>query len=185
MAEEIGQKEENGKLQEHEARILVDVQNLKKYFPVRAGLLQRVVAWVKAVDDVSFHIYDGESFGLVGESGCGKTTVGRTILHLIPPTDGKVYFDGQEIFELGDSDLLELRGKEESRRANENMRGGYIIGSYSHQLIGTEISLIGSTHKPTQWLKMEPGNFIFQKRSYTVFQSHIRHQMGSYSSMAR
>ena len=109
MSEEMGQKEENGKQQDKEAKILVDVQNLKKYFPVRAGLLQRVAGWVKAVDDVSFHIYEGESFGLVGESGCGKTTVGRTLLHLIPPTDGKVYFDGQNIFELSDSDLMELR----------------------------------------------------------------------------
>ena len=109
MPEEMGQKEENGKPQDKEAKILVDVQNLKKYFPVRAGLLQRVVAWVKAVDDVSFHIYEGESFGLVGESGCGKTTVGRTLLHLIPPTDGKVYFDGHNIFELSESDLMDLR----------------------------------------------------------------------------
>jgi len=109
MSEEMGQKEKNGKPQDKEAKILVDVQNLKKYFPVRAGLLQRVAAWVKAVDDVSFHIYEGESFGLVGESGCGKTTVGRTLLHLIPPTDGKVYFDGHNIFELSDSDLMDLR----------------------------------------------------------------------------
>jgi oligopeptide/dipeptide ABC transporter ATP-binding protein len=109
MPEEMDQKEENGKPQDKEAKILVDVQNLKKYFPVRAGLLQRVVAWVKAVDDVSFHIYEGESFGLVGESGCGKTTVGRTLLHLIPPTDGKVYFDGHNIFELSESDLMDLR----------------------------------------------------------------------------
>ena len=70
-------------------RVLVNVKNLKKYFPVRAGLLQRVKAWVKAVDDVSFHIYEGETFGLVGESGCGKTTVGRTILRLIPATEGE------------------------------------------------------------------------------------------------
>jgi oligopeptide/dipeptide ABC transporter ATP-binding protein len=71
--------------------------------------MQRVSAWVKAVDDVSFHIYEGESFGLVGESGCGKTTVGRTLLHLIPPTDGKVYFDGRDIFQLSSSDLMDLR----------------------------------------------------------------------------
>ena len=88
-----------------ERRILVDVQNLKKYFPVRSGLLQRVTAWVKAVDDVSFHIYEGETFGLVGESGCGKTTVGRTILHLIPPTAGKVCIDGQDIFNLSGAEL--------------------------------------------------------------------------------
>ena len=109
MAEEIGQKEEDGNLPDQEAAILVEVKNLKKYFPVRAGLFQRVVAWVKAVDDVSFHIYEGESFGLVGESGCGKTTVGRTLLHLIPPTDGKVFFEGREIFNLSNSEILELR----------------------------------------------------------------------------
>jgi len=109
MAEEMSQIEEYSEPPNQEAKILVDVQNLKKYFPVRSGLLQRVVGWVKAVDDVSFHIYEGESFGLVGESGCGKTTVGRTLLHLIPPTGGKVYFDGQEIVELSDSDLMDLR----------------------------------------------------------------------------
>ena len=109
MAEELGQKEENGNPQDQEAKILLEVQHLKKYFPVRSGLLQRVVAWVKAVDDVSFHIYEGESFGLVGESGCGKTTVGRTLLHLISPTDGKVFFEGQDIFQLSDSDLMDLR----------------------------------------------------------------------------
>ena len=65
---------------------LVVVKNLVKYFPVRGGLLQRVVAQVQAVENVSFTIRDGETFGLVGESGCGKTTVGRTILRLIPAT---------------------------------------------------------------------------------------------------
>jgi peptide/nickel transport system ATP-binding protein/oligopeptide transport system ATP-binding protein len=76
---------------------------------VRAGLLQRVAAHVKAVDDISFHIYEGETFGLVGESGCGKTTVGRTILRLIPATSGTVHFDGQNIFEMGGGELKKLR----------------------------------------------------------------------------
>jgi oligopeptide/dipeptide ABC transporter ATP-binding protein len=66
--------------------MLMVVDDLKKYFPVRSGLLQRVSAWVKAVDGVSFTINEGETFGLVGESGCGKTTVGRTVLRLLPPT---------------------------------------------------------------------------------------------------
>jgi oligopeptide/dipeptide ABC transporter ATP-binding protein len=110
MAEEAISTGKNGDIiAEKEKKILVDVQNLKKYFPVRSGLLQRVTAWVKAVDDVSFHIYDGETFGLVGESGCGKTTVGRTILHLIPPTSGKVYVDGQDIFNLNGAELKRKR----------------------------------------------------------------------------
>jgi len=88
-------------------RILLEVHNLKKYFPVRRGVFRRVVGHVKAVDDVSFYIKEGETLGLVGESGCGKTTCGRTILRLIEPTGGEVIFyrDGDEI------DVAKLRGK--------------------------------------------------------------------------
>jgi oligopeptide/dipeptide ABC transporter ATP-binding protein len=90
-------------------RDLVKVQNLVKHFPVRAGILQRVVDWVQAVDGVSFTIRKGETLGLVGESGCGKTTVGRTILHLLEPTKGYVEFDGTNIFNLKKRDLKALR----------------------------------------------------------------------------
>jgi oligopeptide/dipeptide ABC transporter ATP-binding protein len=99
----------NGRGSHNHNRVLLEVQNLKKYFPVRSGLLQRVQALVKAVDDVSFHIYEGETFGLVGESGCGKTTVGRTILRLIPATAGQVIFDNRNIFDLNSSQLMKLR----------------------------------------------------------------------------
>lgn len=99
---------ENGRNQP-QRKVLVEVNNLVKYFPVRSGLLRRVKAWVKAVDNVSFFIYEGESFGLVGESGCGKTTVGRTILRLIPATSGEVLFDGQNIYDLNSSALKKLR----------------------------------------------------------------------------
>ena len=88
---------------------LVEVRNLVKYFPVRSGVMQRVAAWVQAVDDVSFFVRKGETLGLVGESGCGKTTVGRTILRLIEPTRGSATFEGREIFTLRGRELKALR----------------------------------------------------------------------------
>jgi peptide/nickel transport system ATP-binding protein/oligopeptide transport system ATP-binding protein len=91
------------------AKELLMVDNLKTYFPLRAGVLQRVVAWVKAVDGVSFFIREGETFGLVGESGCGKTTVGRTILRLQPATAGSVFFDGEDVFGKPANSLKSLR----------------------------------------------------------------------------
>ena len=77
--------------------ILVQVKDLKMHFPIRAGVLGRVVGAVKAVDGVTFDIIRGETLGLVGESGCGKTTAGRTILHLYRPTAGKVAFQGVDL----------------------------------------------------------------------------------------
>jgi peptide/nickel transport system ATP-binding protein/oligopeptide transport system ATP-binding protein len=90
-------------------RDLVRVKNLVKYFPVRGGVLQRVQAYVQAVDDVSFSIQAGETLGMVGESGCGKTTVGRTVLRLIPATSGSVEFEGQDVFKANDRELKQLR----------------------------------------------------------------------------
>ena len=86
-------------------RIVLEVQGLKKYFPIKRGLLQRTRAYVKAVDDVSFCIYEGETLGLVGESGCGKTTTSRAILQLDPPTAGSVKLEGCELTDLGDEEL--------------------------------------------------------------------------------
>jgi oligopeptide/dipeptide ABC transporter ATP-binding protein len=88
---------------------LVVVKDLVKYFPVRSGLLQRVVAWVQAVDGVSFTIRQGETLGMVGESGCGKTTVGRSMLRLIEPTSGSVYFDGTDVLSLKGKALKDMR----------------------------------------------------------------------------
>ena len=92
--------------------ILVRVENLKKHFPIRRGILfQRQVGAVQAVDDVSFDIRRGETMGLVGESGCGKSTTGRTMLLLYPPTAGRTLFRGQDIFKLKGRDLLAVRRK--------------------------------------------------------------------------
>ena len=88
---------------------LLDVKDLVKHYPVRKGLLRREVARVRAVDGVSFHVAPGETFGLVGESGCGKTTAGRAILRLVEPTSGTVTFEGQDVARLGSSALKSLR----------------------------------------------------------------------------
>lgn len=88
---------------------LIEVNHLVKYFPVRAGLLQRVRDYVRAVDDVSFFVREGETLGMVGESGCGKTTVGRTLLRLVEPTSGSVIFDNQDVFKLRSRELKSMR----------------------------------------------------------------------------
>jgi oligopeptide/dipeptide ABC transporter ATP-binding protein len=107
MAE--SKQEINGNGRQPDARKLLEVNNLIKYFPVRSGLLKRVQGWVQAVDDVSFFIREGETFGLVGESGCGKTTIGRTLLRLLPATAGEVIFDGRNVFDLRANELKKLR----------------------------------------------------------------------------
>lgn len=87
------------------------VENLVKHFPVRGGVLKRVVDWVQAVDDVSFTVRKGETLGLVGESGCGKTTVGRTMLRLLEPTSGQVKINGVNIYDLDRQGTKDMRRK--------------------------------------------------------------------------
>jgi peptide/nickel transport system ATP-binding protein len=91
--------------------VLLEVKNLKTYFPVTKGLLKRKVADIKAVDDVSFHIRRGETLGLVGESGCGKTTVARTILSIYEPTAGEIIFEGTDLAKLDKRERRSLRKK--------------------------------------------------------------------------
>ena len=90
-------------------RKLVEVRGLRMYFPITAGLLRRKVGDVKAVDNVTFDIYEGETLGLVGESGCGKSTCGRVILRLYDPTGGSIRIEGREIATAGQSELRTLR----------------------------------------------------------------------------
>ncbi len=88
---------------------LLTVKGLSKYFPVRGGVLSRAANWVRAVDDVSFELHKGETLALVGESGCGKTTVARSVLRLIEPTAGDVRFDNRDVMRLSRSELRMLR----------------------------------------------------------------------------
>lgn len=93
----------------HNEENILEVKNLKKYFPIKSGMMQRVVGNVKAVDGVTFNIKRGTTMGLVGESGCGKTTVGRTILRLTPMTDGQVLFNGKDVSKLPKEELRHIR----------------------------------------------------------------------------
>lgn len=90
---------------------LVSVKNLKKYFPIKKGLINKTQSFVKAVDDVSFDIKPGETLGLVGESGCGKTTCGRTLIKLYEPTEGQIIYRGKNIEKLSEKEMLEYRRK--------------------------------------------------------------------------
>ncbi len=89
--------------------MILRVQNLKKYFPIRRGFFQKIAGWVKAVDDVSFEIEQGKTLGLVGESGCGKTTVARLILRLLEPDRGKIIFRETNIGKLAEKDMKPFR----------------------------------------------------------------------------
>ena len=107
----LNKLKENGREKSNKNDNVLEVRNLKQYFPIRAGLMQRVVGHVKAVDGINFDIKRGTTMGLVGESGCGKTTAGKTILRLNEKTDGEVFFNGINIFELDHKELRALRPK--------------------------------------------------------------------------
>jgi peptide/nickel transport system ATP-binding protein len=96
---------------EYDPQYILQVNNLKKHFPIKGGMLGKTVGQVKAVDGVTFNLKRGTTMGLVGESGCGKTTVGRTILRLYDKTEGQVLFNGQEVHDLSKKEMRDLRSK--------------------------------------------------------------------------
>ena len=113
---------------------VLDVVGLKKYFPVRRGIWQRRVGTVRAVDDVTFRVVRGETLGLVGESGCGKTTIARTVVRLTTPTEGHILFDGRNLDSLNTKDLRKMRPKMQMifqdpySSLNPRMNVGRLIG---------------------------------------------------------
>jgi len=131
MSEANGKQSGNGAAT---SEVLVQVKNLKKYFPIRRGVLKKTVGYVKAVDGITFDIYKGETLGLVGESGCGKSTAGRTILQLYAPTDGQVFLDGQDLTQLSKGDLrrsrrhMQMIFQDPYASLNPRMTVGNIVG---------------------------------------------------------
>jgi oligopeptide transport system ATP-binding protein len=113
---------------------LLDVKHLKKHFPIKGGVFSKTIGYVYAVDDINFTLEKGETLGLVGESGCGKSTTGRTILRLIEPTDGAIYFEGQDITGLDKGAMRALRREmqiifqDPYASLNPRMTVGSIIG---------------------------------------------------------
>src|SRR5690625_588030 len=89
--------------------ILLRVENIKKYFPIKSGILKRTVGHLKAVDDISFHIYKGETLGIVGESGSGKSTLGRVLLRLLDPTEGQIIFNSVDITTMNNRGIRPFR----------------------------------------------------------------------------
>ncbi len=112
---------------------LLEVRGLKKYFPLKKGVFRRSAGWVQAVDGVSFHIGKGETLGLVGESGCGKSTIGRCILRLLEPTEGEIFFDGKNISTLDPAGMKGFRRKVQAifqdpySSLNPRMSVGHIV----------------------------------------------------------
>ena len=130
---------------------LLEVRSLKKYFPVRAGILLRKVGDVHAVDEVSFTLNPGETLGLVGESGCGKSTVGRTLLNLLPATSGQVFFEGRDLGSLSRAEWRSLRREMQIvfQDPMESLNARHTVGKILEEPF--VIHRIGTPEERTTW----------------------------------
>ncbi len=144
---------------------LLQVDDLTKHFPVRKGFLQRVAAQVKAVDGVSLRIAQGETLGLVGESGCGKTTVGRSILRLIEPTSGKIRFAGQDVIAARGEELRRMRRdmqiifQDPYASLNPRMSVSDIVaeGLRVHGIVRTRAERLDRVRELLEMVRLDPG----------------------------
>ena len=156
-----------------ENEIILDVQNLKKYFPIRGGLITRTVGHVKAVDGISFKLRRGETLGIVGESGCGKSTAGRTILRLHDITDGKVIFKGEDLAKCSKKEMrakrlqMQMVFQDPYASLNPRMTVGNIIGEalLDHKLMSKAearekvLETMEICGLPTYYIKRYPHEF--------------------------
>ena len=171
-----------------EREVLIRVNNLKKHFPIRRGVIRRQVGAVQAVDGVTFNIYKGETLGLVGESGCGKSTTGRTILQLLKPTDGEVDFQGKDLTALTKNELRKARRdmqmifQDPYASLNPRMTVGRIVGE------PLEIHNIGSakshTERVQELLKVVGLNPYFVNRYPHEFSGGQRQRIGVARALA-
>jgi oligopeptide transport system ATP-binding protein len=149
---------------EPDLQVMLSVKNLVKYFPVYKGVISRVVGHVHAVDDISFSVREGETFGLVGESGCGKSTTGRLILRLIEPTSGHVMFNGQDILALKGEGLRRIRREmqivfqDPMASLNPRMSVGQLISEplQVHGLVSSRAELIDRVSDLMQVVGLRP-----------------------------
>ena len=149
----LSQSEEKNRLNHVlEQDKLIEVKHLKTYFPIYHGVFRRVKGYVKAVDDVSFHVHEGETLGLVGESGCGKTTLGRSILQLITPTSGEVLYKGGDLMKLSSQELRSIRSEIQ------------IIFQDPYSSLNPKIQIGKAILEPMQVHKVEENNVVRKEK---------------------